>query len=162
MLVTDLKFDKERIADHIKQCMGRHPDIPKQDFEDVVLHEAHPSGVLLCYLNFVNHLEYSTSFQLKGGNRFTHYADVQVPYGVVDTPEQIIANVPELLDPDRLFIALATPISADTQPESGGWRWHKWGPYLGVGNPTCEYIHDEPVLRDVHVFSIYELEIVEK
>jgi hypothetical protein len=39
----------------------------------------------------------------------------------------------------------------------GGWRWHKWGPYIGTQEPKCEYIHDEPEIEEVFTYHVYEL-----
>ena len=38
-----------------------------------------------------------------------------------------------------------------------GWRWHKWGPYIGTQEPQCEYLADEPVIEKVICFSIYKV-----
>lgn len=79
-------------------------------------------------------------------------------YGVADSPGQIlVAGGRLLLAEDRKFVIGVTYISADEQPESGGWRWHKWGPYIGTGVPTTEYIHDEQYLRQVYVYHVYEV-----
>jgi len=49
-------------------------------------------------------------------------------------------------------------IRKDLEPTDGGWRWHKWGEYIGTQNPQMEYIHDEPEIEKVYVYHIYELE----
>lgn len=80
-------------------------------------------------------------------------------YGVCDNIQQIIDQCPELeADKDRQFMVAVTPIIKAEQPSSGGWRWHKWGPYIGEGDPQCEYIFNEPVIGDVLVYHIYERE----
>ena len=38
-----------------------------------------------------------------------------------------------------------------------GWRWHKWGEYIGTQNPRCEYLDDEPEIEKVLIFSIYKV-----
>ena len=38
-----------------------------------------------------------------------------------------------------------------------GWRWHKWGPYIGTQEPQCEYLADEPEIEKVICFSIYKV-----
>lgn len=40
---------------------------------------------------------------------------------------------------------------------NGGWRWHKWGAYIGTQNPHCEYLDDEPEINEVLIFSIYKV-----
>lgn len=77
-------------------------------------------------------------------------------YGVCDSPEQLIANLPdEVLYGSRLFAVFLTPIRKNEQ-EDGGWRWHKWGPYIGTQTPTCEYLYDEPLIEEVYVYHVQE------
>ena len=78
------------------------------------------------------------------------------PYGVCDTVEQLLAACPELEAPGREFVVTVTTIRKANEPSSGGWRWHKWGEYIGTQEPQCEYIHDEPNIEEVLVFHIYE------
>ena len=37
------------------------------------------------------------------------------------------------------------------------WRWHKWGPYIGIEKPQCEYLADEPKIEKIICFSIYKV-----
>jgi hypothetical protein len=78
------------------------------------------------------------------------------PYGVCDNFQQIIDQCPELLKDDRSFVITVTKIEGKDQDPSGGWRWHKWGEYIGTHEPQCEYIYDEPEIEAVYVYSIYE------
>lgn len=90
---------------------------------------------------------------------YNHYAETTVgPYGVCDSAEQLLSKCPELEASDRQFIVTLTPITKATQPPEGGWRWHKWGEYIGTQDPQCEYLHDEPSIEKVCVFHIYEKE----
>lgn len=78
-------------------------------------------------------------------------------YGVCDSPEQFMASVGKALEADkRQFVASLVRISADAE---GGWRWKKWGPYVGDGKPTTEYIADEPILRTVYTYHFYEVHL---
>jgi hypothetical protein len=77
-------------------------------------------------------------------------------YGVCDDIANLLEKCPELEAEGREFVVCLTKIDADEQPDSGGWRWHKWGEYIGAGEPSTEYIHDEPSLRQVFVYHIYE------
>lgn len=76
--------------------------------------------------------------------------------GVCDNVEQILAACPELLTSDRRFVICVHTIRKSTEPEDGGWRWHKWGPYIGTLNPQCEYLAHEPEIEQVMTFHIYE------
>ena len=91
--------------------------------------------------------------------RYEHYPNLGEfsSYGVCDSPEQVIEKYGATLsDKWRRFVLLITPVLRGEQPASGGWRWHKWGPYIGDQKPTCEYLHDEPEIELVYVFHIYE------
>lgn len=78
-------------------------------------------------------------------------------YGVCDHYEQILEREPCLVnDPDRKFIITITPILKANQEPDGGWRWHKWGEYIGTKNPQCEYLYDEPDIEKVYCYHIYE------
>ena len=78
------------------------------------------------------------------------YWDIDRPivgYGVADNASQVIKHFKKLekkykIDLGDCVIALR-PIAKKWQPSDGGWRWHKWGEYIGVKKPQCEYIYDE-------------------
>lgn len=80
-------------------------------------------------------------------------------YGVIDTPKQFQEKFGKLLEDDaRQFAVFFTHIAQDSENKGygGGWRWHKWGEYLGDGKPQCEYLDDEDDFVDgVYVFHIY-------
>lgn len=78
-------------------------------------------------------------------------------YGVCDNYQQIIEKCSELQFADRKFAISLTPIVKVHQPSQGGWRWHKWGPYIGDFAPCTEYLHDDPVIEKVYCFHIYEI-----
>jgi hypothetical protein len=77
-------------------------------------------------------------------------------YGVCDSPDQILAQCPELFAPDRGFVITVTPVIRKNQNPQGGWRWHKWGPYIGTHKIQHEYLYDEEGIEQVLVFHIYE------
>lgn len=88
---------------------------------------------------------------------YEHYPQVTTgPYGVADSVQQILDANPELRDPDRKFLVTVNRLRRSEQPEEGGWRWHKWGEYIGTREPRCEYLYDEPEIEEVLVFHIYE------
>ncbi len=67
----------------------------------------------------------------------------------------------ELLEKsDRQYAIFMVKMSQEEQPDCGGWRWHKWGPYIGKHNVSCEYLYDEDMSdigqNFVYVFHIYE------
>lgn len=81
------------------------------------------------------------------------------PYGVCDNVDQVKKVYADYLnDPFRSFCISLTKVSKAEQSPSGGWRWHKWGDYIGDKNPQCEYLYDEgPEIEEVYCFHIYEL-----
>ena len=44
---------------------------------------------------------------------------------------------------DYGFVLLLTPIVNEHNGEWGGWRWHKWGKYIGHHKIKHEYLNDE-------------------
>ena len=81
------------------------------------------------------------------------------PYGVCDNAEQVKQKYSKWLnDPELKFCVSFTKITKSEEPESGGWRWHKWGSYIGDKNPQCEYIYDEDDdIQEVYCYHIYQL-----
>lgn len=80
-------------------------------------------------------------------------------YGVADNIEQVLERYKNVIDnQDTKIIITAAPITKDDQPEDGGWRWHKWGQYIGEQEPQCEYLYDEPVIDEVIIFHVIVVE----
>ena len=78
-------------------------------------------------------------------------------YGVADSWEQIVERWPELLTDERRFVIGMTEVRRVDQSSEGGWRWHKWGEYIGTREPTTEYLADETCIESVWTFHIYEV-----
>lgn len=84
---------------------------------------------------------------------FDRLRETPSDYGVCDNYEQILKLVPELeSDPDSNYIITITEV---TKGNNGGWRWHKWGPYIGDHEPQAEYLDDEPNIDKVFCYHIY-------
>lgn len=81
-------------------------------------------------------------------------------YGVCDSPKQFLDKFEKCLrDDKRVFCVSLTHVEKDpaNAGHGGGWRWHKWGPYIGEGKPTTEYLDDEPDFDDgVWVYHVYQ------
>lgn len=77
-------------------------------------------------------------------------------YGVVDHWTQLPLKILDE-DPRPLLVYMARHRRED-QPEYG-WRWHKWGPYLGVheGATDHEYLRDALDVVEVFSYCIVEL-----
>jgi len=85
-----------------------------------------------------------------------HSEDFPSDYGVCDSPEQVLERWPALAEDPRRFIIFFGEIRKDEQPKHGGWRWHKWGEYIGTKNPQYEYLADEEDIDSVLIFQIIQ------
>lgn len=97
-------------------------------------------------------------FEFSPNNRASmmdYYDNTVECYGVADNIEQIKEFYKEQIAADAPIVISVTEISKENQPEDGGWRWHKWGQYIGVKEPQCEYLYDEPEIDSVYVFHVY-------
>ena len=78
-------------------------------------------------------------------------------YGVCDDYQQVLEQCPEIIESSIPYAISVTPIRKSEQSDWGGWRWHKWGPYIGKQEPTTEYLYDEPVIEQVYCYHIYRI-----
>lgn len=104
-------------------------------------------GVFLTHLNGREHFP--------GLEDFPKFKGYRSSYGVCDEIQQIKDHYPELESQDRKFVVLMTEIRKDEE-EGPGWRWHKWGPYIGTHQPRFEYLYDEEGIERVFTFRIME------
>lgn len=77
-------------------------------------------------------------------------------YGVCDGVENLLSKVTVLQDEKRKFVVTLTSVKRANQPSDGGWRWHKWGEYIGAHEPQHEYLHDEEGIDEVFCYHVYE------
>lgn len=75
-------------------------------------------------------------------------------YGVADDIGQILKKYRKVImnSTDEVVLALR-PVLRKDQPEQGGWRFHKWGEYVGRHKITHEYLYDEKDIDMVWCFS---------
>jgi len=84
-------------------------------------------------------------------------------YGVADNIEQIKEYFKEeVVDPKRRYFITVTFVNQEKENKGkgDGWRWHKWGEYIGTLDCQCEYLDDEDFGDDfegVFCFHIYEI-----
>lgn len=84
-------------------------------------------------------------------------------YGVADNIEQIKEYYKEEAeDKENKYAISVTPVwqERENKGKGGGWRWHKWGEYIGKLNPQCEYLDDEDFGEDfkyVLTFTLYKV-----
>ena len=85
----------------------------------------------------------------------------KITYGVADNIEQIKKYYKdEVADTEKKYCLALTPVwqEKENKGKGGGWRWHKWGEYIGKLNPQCEYLNDEDFGDDfqyVITFTLY-------
>jgi len=140
-----LKTDQNAlILDPISEMIGQ---LNGNDFTPEVLKEG---IILISHFNVNLYLE---NYKKGIGNNLSINE-----YGVCDNYMQILEQCPELNDTDRTFLITLTPVKRENQPESGGWRGHKWRSYIGSKNPQYEYLYDEDGIDEVFVYQIYEKE----
>lgn len=77
-------------------------------------------------------------------------------FGVCDSVENLLEALPVLQHPTRQFVVTLTPVYRADQPRDGGWRWHKWGPYIGAKDPQHEYLYDEDGIDVVYCYHVFE------
>ena len=81
-------------------------------------------------------------------------------YGVADSIEQIKEYFKEEIeDANNKYFITATPVYQDRENKGkgGGWRWHKWGEYIGKLNPQCEHLDDEDFGEDFKYVICFHL-----
>lgn len=78
-------------------------------------------------------------------------------YGVADSVQQIKQTYKFLDKSDRQFVCFVTPMYREHQSDSGGFRFHKFGPYIGRHNITCEYLYDQTDIDVVYVYHFHEI-----
>jgi hypothetical protein len=106
---------------------------------------------------------FSSDIMLYGRNGDWSFEIEGVPtYGVCDSPEQFMEKFGDAVKTDpRNCCVFFTHIAKDTgnKHHGGGWRWHKWGEYIGDGKPEREYLDDEDGFDDgVFVFHIHDID----
>lgn len=78
-------------------------------------------------------------------------------YGVADSIKQIKQTYKCLEQTDRQFVCFVTPMYREHQSDSGGFRFHKFGPYIGRHNITCEYLYDQTDIDVVYLYHFHEI-----
>ncbi len=67
-------------------------------------------------------------------------------YGVADNIKQIEKFYKkQIKSKTEKFVIALTPVrqNKENKGKGSGWRWHKWGRYIGKLNPLHEYLDDE-------------------
>lgn len=100
-------------------------------------------------------LSYSDEYQsmvyewkyLENGTKFPLHMESQ--YGVADNIEQIKKHYRQWIEKSDWVITITLVFQhKENKGKGGGWRWHKWGEYIGNLNPQYEYLDDEEFGED--------------
>lgn len=81
-------------------------------------------------------------------------------YGVADSLEQLKEYFKEQIeDKSNKYILTLTPVYQDLENrgKGDGWRWHKWGEYIGKLDSKCEYLDDEDFGEDFEYIICFHL-----
>ncbi len=81
-------------------------------------------------------------------------------YGVADSVDQIKEYFKEeIAAPNRKYLITGTRVDQEkkNKGKGEGWRWCKWGEYIGKLNPKCEYLDDEDFAEDFEYVICFHL-----
>jgi len=165
-MLIDLDWDQKHwpytnipIKDFVKNDkeIKYYVDYNHEDLDDeFCLHHIvrHGVGIYEYCLNLKFQIRDMTSYE---EDRHYEYENNSIPwhmsYGVADNIQQILEQCPWFLTTEKEFVLELYRVKKSEQSDWGGWRWHKWGEYIGTQTPTTEYIYDEPVIEEVLVFG---------
>jgi hypothetical protein len=120
-----------------------------------------------CAFNFpaIEFLEFKDMFNIPSKQSYELFSPNhhKNSYGVADSIEQIKEYYKEEIENvERKFFIECTPVFQDLENKGkgGGWRWCKWGTYIGKLDSKCEYLDDEDFGKDfkyIICFSINEV-----
>jgi hypothetical protein len=154
MLVDPINFTSDPVTDILARMRG-------SDGGQVRVRQ----GVyIIGHFNMDHSLPGGSSFDGQGA-AWCQYPDLQSDekyfgcYGVCDSPEQLLTHPfgQWLAASVRRFTVSFTCVRKVDQSPDGGWRWHKWGEYIGTKDPQHEYLYDEgPEIEEVYCFHVYE------
>ena len=153
-MLVDVEFALQERLNQAKSFFAQHygrKGYPANEAAVVATfgHHTVKPGVHLASLNARNCLDDFTDHERECEDRAWAF---KTTYGVADTPEQIIA----FLEAEQLgcpHTVLITPISRAHQPAERGWRWSKWGRYIGTRTRQADYLADEPEIERVYVWT---------
>lgn len=138
-MLVDVTIGRDPLLDMIANINGRAGGAERID-----------AGLYLCgHWNF----EHIASVS----NTYPDLPDDMCCYGVCDSPNQLVSAAPWLSTSPTKYVVSFVKIEKALEPKSGGWRWHKWGSYIGNQDPQCEYLADEPTIDVVYTYHIYEV-----
>ena len=144
-MLVELHLDEEAVCRWNEVCNENHYELaspsifPLKGFYDETFE--------FCYQETKN-ITYENEYKVFKGD------SNMFQYGVADNIEQIKEYFKnEIEDPFTKYVISLRKI-VQNKNENGGWRWHKWGHYIGVLKPQCEYLNDEDFGNDFQGFVV--------
>ncbi len=162
MLVKlNIKRIHKAIKDKIDETFKDTPEVGKEDIFDCYKSDSHKK-LQGFYENLNFHIVLDEYIENEGYEYIDDYncyfEDTEFGiYGVADNLLQVLKQCPGLATSERYYVVGYCWMRKNEQDKNGGWRWHKWGKYIGNQKPTCEYLYDEPKIKEVVCYHIYEL-----
>lgn len=146
-MLVDLTRIQESVDDAIAMLKEYYPHIPEEKYPYHILgsDEPHPEKGIYITPDFFLEFFFEETLNLKYEDKYWSDGDVD-SYGVADNLEQIKEYyAKQILDPVQKYFISVTPVKQDKSNagKGVGWRWHKWGEYIGKFSPQCEYLNDE-------------------
>lgn len=78
-------------------------------------------------------------------------------FGVADNIEQILEYYPELLKSKDKFIVIFSDVYRKDQPEHYGFRYEKFGNYIGIQDIKHEFMYDDKHIDKVIIYWIFKI-----
>lgn len=75
-------------------------------------------------------------------------------FGVADSIEQIQRYLEKVETLPEKFIVIMTPVYRKDEPSFGGFRFHKWGKYIGNHTIEQEYFYDHKEMDVLYTFRV--------
>lgn len=141
-------------VDVLNECTDCIPDTPDTITNFDGIYCRHPLELYLPYSNYKTREDSQFWLEDKYDRFFS---------GVCDNASQALEyleNLEKELNTDFGDCVLEMSLIYKAyQPKENGWRWHKWGPYIGIKNPQYEYIADEDEsIKAVWCFQLIAVE----
>ena len=119
-----------------------------------------PIGIYWADINFSNVLD-----DIFGKNIDANWMGHQIddvwysPYGLCDNYHQVLEHYKDskFISSNEKWCLLLSPIFRKDQAEHGGFRYHKWGEYIGNQNPTHVYLYDDKHIDMVISYHFYKM-----
>lgn len=77
--------------------------------------------------------------------------------GLADNEDQVVEKFKHLADREEKFVIEMHPVYRKDEPDTHGFRFHKWGSYIGDREITMEYLYDQTDMDVIYVFQIVPL-----